>query len=176
MSFWTEEKLRRLRDLWPTSMSTNEIGRKIGGATGDMVCGKAKRIGLPPRDSNQRRDAHLVEKRPTIEKMLRAAESLRQIAFSLGISEEYVRSCRKELGIPSSRDLLAMPKSVAQASFSFESRKIGPSIFREKLQCHYLKGDEKPWEPCTARAKPGSPYCSAHHALCYMPVPSRRAA
>jgi hypothetical protein len=81
-----------LRDLWPTSLSTSEIGRKIGGATGDMVCGKAKRIGLPPRDSNQRRDAHLVEKRPTIEKMLRAAESIAaDRVLSVGISEEYVR-------------------------------------------------------------------------------------
>jgi hypothetical protein len=178
MTFWTDEKLQQLRDLWPTKLSTNEIGRKMG-ATGDMICGKAKRIGLPIRDTlqmNQRRDAHLAEKRPAIEKMLRAGESLRQIAFTIGISEEYVRSYRKELGIPSSRDLLAMPKSVAQAAFSFETRKIGPSIFREKLQCNFLKGDEKPWEPCTERAVNGGPYCAAHNALCYTPNSSYRRA
>jgi hypothetical protein len=175
MTFWTEEKKQQLRDLWPTSLSTNEIGRKIG-ATGDMVCGKAHRIGLPARSKNQLRDTKLAEKRPAIEKMLRAAESIRHVAMALEIDERQVRAYRKELGIPDSRTVLDMPKSVAQATLNFETRKIGPSIFREKLQCNFLKGDEKPWEPCTERAVNGRPYCAAHHALCYTPNSSYRRA
>lgn len=46
--FWTDEKMAALEKLWPTKLSTREIGRELG-CTGSCVTGKAHRMQLPRR-------------------------------------------------------------------------------------------------------------------------------
>lgn len=47
-SFWTDEKIAELTDLWEEGVPTAGIGRRIG-TTKSAVIGKVHRIGLTPR-------------------------------------------------------------------------------------------------------------------------------
>jgi len=47
---WNESKIEQLRNLWADGHSSAEIGRRIG-MTKNAVIGKARRIGLPNRES-----------------------------------------------------------------------------------------------------------------------------
>ena len=43
---WTDERVAKLRELWPTEMTSKAIGRALG-VSGGAVAGKADRLGLP---------------------------------------------------------------------------------------------------------------------------------
>jgi GcrA cell cycle regulator len=47
-SFWTDEKIAGLRELWDEGLPSAEIGRRLG-ISKNGVIGKAWRFGLPPR-------------------------------------------------------------------------------------------------------------------------------
>ncbi len=47
---WTEEKIRRLKDMWDAGDSASAIGRELG-VTKNSVIGKSRRLGLPARPS-----------------------------------------------------------------------------------------------------------------------------
>lgn len=47
---WPPEQIAELRRLWPTGLSTIEIGRRLG-VSKNAVVGKAHRLELPPRPS-----------------------------------------------------------------------------------------------------------------------------
>lgn len=61
MSFWTPEKIAALRDLWDTGASASIIGSQIG-ASRNAVIGKAHRLKLERRSSNDTRAATAARK------------------------------------------------------------------------------------------------------------------
>lgn len=48
---WTDEKVKRLTELWAENWGATEIGRRLGGFTKNAVIGKSRRLGLPSRES-----------------------------------------------------------------------------------------------------------------------------
>ena len=59
--FWTEEKVARLRELWPSTASDTEIGNELG-CSRSAAGGKAMRLGLGKRGSARSRGAVFVTK------------------------------------------------------------------------------------------------------------------
>ena len=63
---WTDAEVAKLRELWATSLSAQQIGRKIGRGK-DSILGKVHRLGLPKRASpikrNKRREAATMAKK-----------------------------------------------------------------------------------------------------------------
>src|SRR5277367_81445 len=53
---WSDDAIRRLRQLWTEGHSTSEIGRRLG-VSKNAVVGKAHRLDLPGRPSPIRRGA-----------------------------------------------------------------------------------------------------------------------
>lgn len=49
-NFWTSEDLTTLRTMWADNIPSAEIGRAIN-RNADAVTGKARRLGLPKRES-----------------------------------------------------------------------------------------------------------------------------
>ncbi|OFW84066.1 MAG: hypothetical protein A2018_03235 [Alphaproteobacteria bacterium GWF2_58_20] len=49
--FWTDARVRRLKELWTKGKSASEIAEAIGGLTRNAVIGKAHRLGLSGRVS-----------------------------------------------------------------------------------------------------------------------------
>jgi RNA polymerase primary sigma factor len=47
---WTDERVERLKRLWGTGMSANEIAKKLGGTSRNAVIGKLSRLGLLESD------------------------------------------------------------------------------------------------------------------------------
>lgn len=54
--FWTDARVKRLKDLWMKGRSASEIAEAIGGLSRNAVIGKAHRLGLSGRASPIRND------------------------------------------------------------------------------------------------------------------------
>lgn len=54
-SGWTEARVAKLRELWPTK-SASQIAKQLGGVTRNAVIGKAHRLGLPAKAARDRWD------------------------------------------------------------------------------------------------------------------------
>lgn len=46
------------------------------------------------------------------------------------------------------------------------------NVFRDR-GCRYLIGDAPAARYCNTEVVPGKPYCPEHHAVCYVPAPSK---
>jgi GcrA cell cycle regulator len=54
MTFWTDERTDLLKRLWPQGLSNTETAKRIGsGCTKNMVCTKARRLGLSRNAASQ---------------------------------------------------------------------------------------------------------------------------
>lgn len=54
MSYWTEERVERLKQLWGEGKSSSWIARALGGTTRNGVIGKVHRLGLAERVTTKR--------------------------------------------------------------------------------------------------------------------------
>jgi hypothetical protein len=187
---WTPELKQALRDLWAVrpEISTREIGLRLG-VSKNAIVSQRRTLGLPERDSGltitrkrkEARDAKL----PEVERMMREGRNVMDIAKECKLNKRFLYTHRLQLGLvpikkPTAPRVVSIkePKAVpamatintpTQATISFfEPRKIQPTIQRERFQCQFLQGDEKPWTPCREQAMDGKPYCRAHHSLCYV--------
>lgn len=51
---WTDERIEKLRELWPQGLSFSQIAAELGGGiTRAAVQGKARRLGLEPRPKRE---------------------------------------------------------------------------------------------------------------------------
>lgn len=177
---WTPELKQQLRDLWPTGMPTREIGLRLG-VSKNAIVSQRKTLGLPERDSGliitkkrkETRDAKL----PEVERMMRDGRNVLDIAKECKLNKRFLYTHRAQLGltpvkkpsVPRANTTMTTINVPTQATISFfEPRKIQPTIHRQRFQCQFLQGDEKPWAPCRERSIDDSPYCRAHHSLCYV--------
>ena len=64
---WTEERLKKLRDLWDKGLSISQIGEELG-VTRNAIAGKAHRLGLPKRQSPISSKAKKAAAKPAEEK------------------------------------------------------------------------------------------------------------
>ena len=144
---WTEAAHDRLRALWAEGHSTAAIGR-IMGVSKNAIVGKRKRLGLEERPSPIKR---------------------------LGLEERPARPVPVVTTLPPLASVGAVVVRAAPAG------SVGPVLRRVGKRgspCDFPIGDpRKPgFRFCEAPSAVGSNYCPEHHAVCWKPIPNRRAA
>lgn len=134
---WTEPRVTRLTELWLDGVSARLIGIEMG-IPKNAVVGKAHRLELPQRGS--------------------------PIDYS-GKSPE--KKARRQAGLAS-----ATPQSETTVPLAaHESEVIVP---RRRGACQFIAGEKgvdfkiyADAPRCPESARPGSPYCGAHHIRCH---------
>lgn len=143
VSQWTEERIEKLKRLWPTGLSASQIAGEIGGVSRNAVIGKAHRMQLPPRksanryyDGNGRPRASKTKGRPTRSDGMPLAPKFAEIP----LPEEPVRPA-----------------------------KLFKLVDLEDDQCRFIWGDPRTPDSgyCGCKKAPGSSYCAGHHARVY---------
>ena len=148
---WTAERVATLRALWNQAprLSLLEIARRMG-MTKNAIVGKAHRLDLPSRPSP----------------IIRGTTPPRVV----------------EAKAPSPIIRGTTPPRVVEAKAPAPSDAPPPPPVRHGLSphraCQHIAGEPAGAATlfCGAPAKPGSSYCAAHHALCWIIPPWREAA
>ena len=185
---WTDATIRQLRELWAEGHETSEIGRRMN-MSRNAIIGKAHRLDLPSRPSPIKRTEnpsrkivipkHILEtteaQRSEIHNMLAAGKGVCDAAAAVGIPREWVsRICPPGNRPVIARNVVPAPPKPAPVTLrAFEPPRhiparatVQPVLFRQRGQCMYLIGDEKPWRQCEGRIVKGS-YCQEHALRCY---------
>ncbi len=148
-SFWTEERLERLKTLHAEGKSATQIFALMGAQSRNAVCGKIHRLGLsaPPR----------APKQPRAPRKSRAGE-------------HHLRARIVDNG----RRL-----EVHKVKFSAEEIKLRcveiecVTPFADVTGCMYPADGDGPILFCNGPRAEHSSYCFAHHALCWVPARAR---
>lgn len=144
MNVWTDERIEKLKELWPT-MPASEIA-KILGVTRNAIIGKTHRLGLVKGQSvapeklaaRKTEKAARKAKKPPVEKP--AATAVPTVAVEAPVEQP--------VGIP-----------------LFDLRHD---------QCHWVIGEPENFSCCGAPASsPGSAWCAAHRKIVYVPPRNR---
>jgi GcrA cell cycle regulator len=102
---WTEERERKLAELWAQDLSAAQIARLIG-ATRNAVIGKVHRMGLPPRPrpapKSRPRRVRVRRWRPAVQRMCVATQAIVVSGFTplCTLMELSRESCRFPIGEP----------------------------------------------------------------------------
>lgn len=159
---WTSDLDDKIRRLRPT-MSYDRMA-VVMGISKNALIGRARRIGMATGPSVIRQASLDDPRIEDAKRLLKEGFTIKQIAARLKMDKARVTRVRNEMGL-----FVVRPKRAEKKTSTTEKRpavKVQPPIIRGKFQCLFLKGDEKPWEPCTERAIHGRPYCLAHQDLC----------
>jgi GcrA cell cycle regulator len=145
---WTDDRIRKLRQLWSEGHSTAEIGRRMG-ISKNAVVGKAHRLDLPARPSSIRTGGS--PRAPRRQPVPRLADTM-------------PLSCLHDADIPAPVARIA-PTVKPARRVAIVPRRIGSH------SCCWPIGE--PGTPafrfCDHPAPLGSPYCDEHARLAYKP-------
>ena len=139
---WTEERLAKLRELWPDpDMSTARIAEEIGGGLSrSAVIGKGNRLGLGPK--------------PT--RTASATGGARVL--------NRTRKAKRNFGGVWAGYPYKSPEPFVQRKVTLESLRLTITEV-SAFQCRYIEGDDGLC--CGHPVTPGTPWCPAHHAIVY---------
>lgn len=156
---WTEEREKALRTLWSHGAKLEAIGETLG-VSRAAVIGKAHRMGLPARRgaSAQRNVPEPRLQAPwPVEKPTPRPRPARRVD---------TRQPKDGLESAGATTLLRHVAKYATRTPSSHKR------------CQFIEGEPTADDACKCGAKtlPGSPYCPAHHARCYMAAPRKEVA
>lgn len=148
---WTDDRIRKLRQLWSEGHSTAEIGRRMG-VSKNAVVGKAHRLDLPGRPSPVRTGGSPRPPRaPRRQPVPRLADTM-------------PLPCLRDADIPVPVERIAPPVEPA----------IAPPHIGSHSCCWPIGEPGTPaFRFCDAAALVGRPYCNEHARLAYR-RPSRR--
>lgn len=152
---WTEEKVKRLKELWKKGYSTGEIGRMIG-VSKNAVVGKAHRLGLDSRPSPIKpdRDSQGVKEKIKPKEKIKETAKKPEKLKGKEAGEKGSAEPKKDSGVrPDGISLLELTKS----------------------SCRWPQGDpkEKGFSFCGKPAIEGRPYCMEHVKEAYVGIEKR---
>jgi GcrA cell cycle regulator len=152
VSTWSEEDNETLRRMAAQRYSGSQIAAELG-RTRSAVLGRANRLGI-----------HLISNAGNVGRV-----------FAPGGQEPKRRERTHRARPMVLRPLQPVPLDIIPPPVP-EPVPAGDPVTLDQLtrqSCRYIAGDplkvEAPF--CGAPRKAGSAYCSAHHALCYVPAP-----
>lgn len=161
---WTDERTKRLKQLWAEGLSASQIAARLGGVTRSAVIGKSYRLCLTPRKSsnpeqnkNKRRAAHLrkMERQKAIGSVERPPHLPRINAKSGGL--------RAGTADDVARAAAEFARIQAEAAARQDVVRVRSILDLEPHHCRWPIG-----EPtrgfCGHRKAPGTSYCEAHLA------------
>jgi GcrA cell cycle regulator len=189
---WTDERVEKLQEMWNEGLSAAQIAKALGGVTRNAVIGKVHRLGLSNRAPATPQKAGGAAEAPEPE------ESAEAIAVALDDHDEAepvgapepepiaepapplasparpaAREPQRREPQPISEDRLELLATVAELEKT--AKRVTLLDLTEKV-CKWPIGD--PTDPdfrfCGNPAQPGKPYCSAHVAVAFQPMSSRR--
>lgn len=142
---WTDERIARLIDLWIRGFTAAQIMRDLGGGvTRSAICGKVRRLNLPPRAVPERKPPAPRKPRTRAKPKLRVVRPPQPV-------------------LPPPVPFVAAPESV-------EPLMIGLLDLTEHT-CKYPINDRHPYLFCGHPTRENSPYCQAHHLRCNTGIP-----
>ena len=147
---WTDDAIRRLRQLWSEGHSTAEVGRRMG-ITKNAVVGKAHRLDLPARPTPIRRNSSpRTPRAPRRQPVPRLADTM-PLASLHGTNIATTVEC--------------LPRATLVRRVTIAARRIGSH------PCSWPIGEPgaQAFRFCADPAPLGVPYCDEHARLAYKP-------
>lgn len=180
---WTDERVAKLQEMWNEGLSAAQIAKELGGVTRNAVIGKVHRLGLSNRATGSLKPgetgagAHEHDDAPE-----EAADAPAEAAAEIPAPEPVAAApaqrpapaiAPRREPQPISEDRLEMLANLAEIEKS--ARRVSLMDLTERV-CKWPIGD--PTDPdfhfCGLPSVPGKPYCSAHVAVAFQPMSSRR--
>lgn len=141
---WTPELDSALAQLWGEGLSGSQIAKRIGAVSRCSTLARARRIGLPPRVSEESKaSTRPPRKAPKFNFATTATKSKSRPVLA---PEPYV-----------ARETIVTPE---------EQRIAFEALEQFDKRCRYPHGDTPPYAYCGARAVSGQPWCPAHFKAC----------
>lgn len=138
---WDDGTIQRLGELWDEGLSAAEIGRRLG-VSKNAVVGKARRLGLPERESPIKRGVPAAPKQAPRKRRVATLPKLASVAVV-------------------SREPAPPPAPI-----------IVPRLVSHRSPCQWPFGEPgtREFRFCGSPQKLGSPYCADHHKVAYRKV------
>lgn len=156
---WPAETIERLREKWASGMSATRIGKEEGFSK-NAIIGKARRLGLPPRDTRFAAEMAIKveteEDRETIRRLW-FTHSVTSIKTATGIGWRRVIRIAKSLGLP--------PK----ATLIIEKNKASPARGARVSGARPKRASPA---PRAARTSAAPPSARGGRAVCPTPEPN----
>jgi hypothetical protein len=190
-TFWTEAKMDGLRDLWPTNLSVDEIGGRLG-CSKSAAASKARRMSLGDKPHPRRRlppRRHSVvndpAKREQVRQMTQDGSTYRDIAAATGISESSVSEIRRVMSIKTGHvrkapwPVKAAPKPRPSPIPRPPPPRPPPllpaaNVSMPAKRCLWFHGEGKQMIQCDGEQAERKPFCAEHAARAYRPNEERR--
>jgi GcrA cell cycle regulator len=181
MSFWTDERVEELKQLWAKGLSASKIGGILG-APRNAVLGKAFRIGLKRRESKQNNGGApklLPARRQRTSKPMRE-DHLPKAVNGVAAAGESASSIA---AFPVQQATIfpmapAEPLPTTSPDSSPDNMSGDPAVMQLRTNsCRFPIGDPQrgDFRFCCRTAVESYPYCEEHAAIAYIPkVPQRR--
>jgi GcrA cell cycle regulator len=192
---WTDERVEKLQELWNEGMSAAQIAKALGGVTRNAVIGKVHRLGLsnraqptkaaPPKPEAQAPTPKPVEAEPAApapqpEAAAAPAEPEAPEAPAASEPAPAPVPARPVISATARREPAPMTEERLEALANLaeldkKAKKLTLMELTERT-CKWPIGDptDDDFHFCGHPAAPGRPYCSAHCAIAYQPMSSRR--
>jgi GcrA cell cycle regulator len=199
---WTEERVEKLQELWNEGMSAAQIAKVLGGVTRNAVIGKVHRLGLSNRSQPAKAAPAQPQAEPAAPPAPPAAEAPRAAAEptpppppapdpepepeEIAAAPEPAPAApvpvpaRPVISATARREPAPMTEERLEALANLaeldkKARRLSLMELTERT-CKWPIGDptDEDFHFCGHPAAAGRPYCSAHCAIAYQPMSSRR--
>ncbi|MEO1329166.1 MAG: GcrA family cell cycle regulator [Pseudomonadota bacterium] len=188
---WTEERVERLKVLWSEGLTASQIAQELGeGVSRNAVIGKVHRLGLSTRSSAGNGVAVVAEtkvqtadpsagvsKKPggdaKCEEREVSGPTVKAEQKTKSPSEDASETTAVEVAVEAEEQI--NPIAALAAEVERSARKLSLLELNERT-CKWPIGDPATGDFyfCGLPCAPDKPYCSAHVAVAYQPLSSRR--
>lgn len=161
---WTDERVEKLREYWAEGMTASQIAKALGGVSRNAVIGKVHRLGLSHRAG--------AGKAPSGDGV---EEASREVSKSTTVEAPVVEADAPDVEVEEQKSEGANVAAALAAEVERNARKLTLLELNERT-CKWPIGDPSTDDfyfcglPCASE----KPYCSAHVAVAYQPMSSRR--
>ena len=167
---WTDERVERLKELWTEGMTASQIASSLGGVSRNAVIGKVHRLGLSNRSGTGKDPEPEVEAEEPVELKKKETATPKEAP----VEELKTPAAEPEIEQSEQEDAVN-PVLALAAEVERSARKLSLLELNERT-CKWPIGDPATDDfyfcglPCAV----DKPYCSAHVAVAYQPMSSRR--
>jgi GcrA cell cycle regulator len=189
---WTDERVEKLQQMWAEGQSAAQIAKALGGVTRNAVIGKVHRLGLSNRaapgaakpaaaevetPAAEAPAPKAAQPAPAPEPKPEPAPRPEPVAEAAPEPAPQPRPAARDPlrrePAPMTEDRLEVLANLAEIEKT--ARRVTLMDLTERV-CKWPIGD--PTDPefrfCGLPSQPGKPYCSAHVAVAFQPMSSRR--
>lgn len=169
--FWNDERQQKLASLWgiEPKLRITVIAAELG-VTTNAIIGRARRSGLPQRDTATSR-SEPPEVRLEAQTRLRAGDTVTEVSKALGIGFWTTCGMRRRLGLPKADrpapviHMLPVAKPLPVSLVPLMAQRSLP--LGKGRRCEWLEGDDKPYVQCNHDAHNGS-WCAGHRKRVFL--------